>query len=184
MSEEAKQLEMNTNVADVVQHSIIPWFDRKGKKIDLRLDNFGFDDWAAIQSKLMRDKRAAVVMAGQDAADAIVEAASGGSASDKIAAAKKAELIRSQSLREAGNVNDLSGADITAILSTDKGVATFLWVIVERRYPGQYTVDDTYSMIRKNAVDAVFIYHLYSQVQLAAGLTDGSDASDGESKKN
>lgn len=181
MSEgEKPQFEMNTTVSDVVQHTIIPWKDRKGNDIDLRLDNFGFDDWSAIQSKLIREKRAAIVMAGRDAAELIVEAASSGSVADQMKAAREAETIRSQSLRESGNVNDLSGADVQAMLSTDKGVATFLWVLVERRYPRQFTIDDTVKMIRFNAVNAEFVYYLYTQVQLAAGLI-GED--EGESKK-
>ena len=180
MSEgEKPQFEMNTTVADVVQHTIIPWNDRDGKKLDLRLDNFGFDDWSAVQSKLIREKRAAIVMAGRDAAEMIVEAASGGSVADQMKAAREAETIRSQSLRESGNVNDLSGADVQAMLSTDKGVATFLWVIVDRRYPKQFTIDDTVKMIRSNAVDAEFMFHLFTQVQLAAGLVSDEP----ESKK-
>lgn len=174
---EKVQLEMNTTVADVVQHTIIPWKDRQGRAIELRLDNFGFDDWSAVQSKLIREKRAAIVLAGRDAAATIVEAASGGSASDKIEATQEAEKLRSQTMREAGNVTDLSMADVQAMLSTDKGIALFLWTIIERRYPSQYTIADVMQMIRKEAIGGEFLFHVWEQVQLAASMGEPDEPS-------
>ena len=166
-----KTLEMNTDVADVVQNTIIPWVDKNGRKIDLRLDNFGFDDWSAVQSKFTRDRRANVILAAISAGQALVEVAelSGNQQELSKAQAELQELKRT-AMQAAGSINGLKPSDWVEMISTNEGVSAFLWVMIERRYPGLCSLADAEKIIRKKLIDDAFMLHIMTQVQQASGM--------------
>lgn len=166
-----KTLEMNTDVADVVQNTIIPWVDKNGRKIDLRLDNFGFDDWSAVQSKFTRDRRANVILAAISAGQSLVEVAelSGNQQELSKARAEAVELKRT-AMQAAGSINGLRPSDWVEMLSTDEGIAAFLWTVIERRYPGLCSLNDAEKIIREKHIDEAFMFHILTQVQQASGM--------------
>lgn len=172
-----KMLEMNTDVADVVQNTIIPWVDKNGRKIDLRLDNFGFDDWSAVQSKFTRDRRANMILAAISAGQALVEVAElSGSQSELNKARVEAEGLKQSAMQAAGSITGLHPNDWVQMMRTIEGHTVFLWVMIERRYPGLCTMHDVGKILRDHIVKfPEFMLHITTQVQQASGMFGSSE---------
>ena len=158
-----------TDVSRVVGRVMVRWKNR-----DYVLDNFGLDDWSAVQSRLVRDKRARIITAVEDAAATIIESA-GDDETAVREAKQRAERLRRDALQETGNVAGLTSDEYITILNQDEGVVLFLWVMFERRYPGQFTRADVKSMLRPDAsgqsvLGAESVQEIVSAVQLAMGI--------------
>lgn len=176
-SGDGKTLEMNTDVADVVQNTIIPWVDKNNRKIDLRLDNFGFDDWSAVQSRFTRDRRANMILAAISAGQALVEAAElSGNQQELSNARTEAEGLKRSAMQAASSITGLHPNDWMQMMQTVEGHSVFLWVMIERRYPGLCTLHDAEKIIRKHMLkNPEFMLHITTQVQQASGLVGSTE---------
>jgi len=147
---------IDQDVSRVVGRTIVSWRDRAGKSVDLILDNFGFDDWSAIQSWLLRDKRGRMIQAVQDAA--------GDLPPDQL------DRLTDRALSAAGNLAGLTQDEYQEILNRPDGVSRFFWVMFERRYPGQFTVEDVKGMLRSDAIDQAKAMEVMDSLKFAMGM--------------
>lgn len=141
---------MDQDVSKLIGRTVVSW---DGK--NYIIDNFGFDDWSAIQSWLVRDKRSRIIRAAYDAAESMPDHA--------------AEL-KLNAMREAGNVTGITKEEFQQMLNGDEGVCRFLWVLFERRYPGKVPLESIRKMIESNAIDEAKILEILHAIMFAIGI--------------
>lgn len=125
---------------------------------DWLLDNFGFQDWSAIQSRLVRDKRARMIQAATDAAEGL--------------SAEQAAMVRQEAIEASSNIAGLTQQEFTQILSQPAGMARFFWVMFERRYPGKFQTEDIEQMIRDGLIDEQKTIEVIDAIKFALGMDD------------
>lgn len=161
--------EVQTNVSGLVGHVIIEIVDKAGAKVALRLDNFGFDDWSAIQSKFLRDKRRRMIQSAADAGNSLVECEPIGTDARRKAEAE-AQSLKDRAIAMAGNIVGLTETEVAQLMSSMEGSATFLWSMIERRYPGKYTIDDVVGFIRKDSSAESVVLSVVDSLKTAMGI--------------
>lgn len=161
--------EVQTNVSDLVGHVIVEIVDKSGKQVSLLLENFGFDDWSAVQSKFLRDKRSRMIQSAVDAGKALVDMETAGTDARRKAEAE-AQAIKDRAITMAGNLVGLTEAEVAQLMSSVEGSATFLWTMIERRYPGKYTIDDVVGFIRWNAKAESIVLSVVESLKTAMGI--------------
>lgn len=161
--------EVQTNVSGLVGHVIVEIVDKSGAKVALRLENFGFDDWSAVQSKFLRDKRSRMIQSAVDAGTALVDMEPAGTDARRKAEAE-AQSLKDRAIAMAGNVAGLTEAEVGQLMSSMEGSATFLWAMIEKRYPGKYTIDDVVGFIRKDANAESVVLSVVESLKTAMGI--------------
>lgn len=168
---------INTEVASLVGHAIITT-KKDGKEISLRLDNFGFDDWSAVQSKFASVKRSRMIRAAVDCGKELVEQTEPGTPA-RLEAEKDAKKLREEALLAAGNVIGITEDDFREIMSRPDGVSIFFWSMIERRYPGRLSTQDVERMISNGDIDEATQAEMIFGLQTAIGLAGNSQGQSG-----
>lgn len=157
-------------VASLVGHVSIDTKDASGKPITLLLDNFGFDDWSVVQERFLKKKRASVIQAAVDAGNAIIESADSNDAS-RIEAANMAKMLREEAMNVASRMTGITIHDFIEMTNNNEWSAMFLWVMIERRYPGKLSVADVERMVREDEIteDAgkIIVQSLFTAIGMA-----------------
>src|SRR5690554_5509313 len=104
------------DVSRVIGRTVIEW---NGE--ELLLDNFGFDDWSALQSWLIREKRGRILKTVLDLK---------GQVSDE-----DYEMLYQDALDKVGAISGLTPSEAQDFLNSEEGLAFVLWIMIERRYP-------------------------------------------------
>lgn len=164
---------INTEVASLVGHVTIDTKDANGKPVTLLLDNFGFDDWSAVQERFLKRKKASLVTVAVDAGKAIVEAADPDEKS-QAEAERMAKTLREEALTLAARSSGITQDDFVEMISSPAGSAMFLWVMIERRYPGKYAVSDVERMIREDAITDEIVGDILESLKTAMGMAGNS----------
>lgn len=131
---------------------------------DYLLDNFGFDDWSAVQSQFVRDKRARMIQAAIDAGQEFPP--------------HEAQRLRQEAIEAAGNVAGLTREEYQQTLNQPAGMARFFWVMFERRYAGKLKVADIEQMIRENLIDEQKAVEIMNAIMFAMGLDPAKKKTD------
>lgn len=142
---------VNMEVASLVGHVSIDTKDSDGKPVTLLLENFGFDDWSVVQERFLKKKRANVIQAAVEAGKAIIDSADSDSKS-RIEAANMAKMIREEAMNVASRMTGITINDFVEMTNNNEWSAIFLWVMIERRYPGKLTVADVERMVREDEI--------------------------------
>lgn len=181
METESGGVTVQTNVSELVGHVIIDVVDASGKAVTLRLDNLGFDDWSAAESRLLRDKRARIVKTAIDAGKLLLDQEKPGTP-EYGAAKSEAESLKVKALSLAGNIVGLDENDHKEILSRPEGAAVFLWSMIERRYPGKFSVDDVAGFVRRGQISEETMVSIMETVALAMGMGGSEGNRQGQGK--
>ena len=165
---------INMEVASLVGRVTIDTKDANGKPVTLLLDNFGFDDWSAVQERFLKKRRASVIQAAVDAGKAIVESEEFSSDKAKIEAASTAKMLREEAMTVASRMTGITLHDFVEMTNNDSWSAVFLWVMIERRYPGKFSISDVERMLRDDDIDESICKAIVESLFTAMGIAGNS----------
>lgn len=163
--------QVNMEVASLVGSVTIDTKDSNGKPVTLLLDNFGFDDWSVVQERFLKKRRSGLIESAVEAGKSIVDAAD---ESTKAEALKMAKMLREEAMTMASRLSGITDQDFVEMMGSNAGSALFLWVMVERRYPGRFTVADVERMIQDDAVTASTLLTILDSLKVAMGMAGNS----------
>ena len=119
------------------------------------LGKFGFRDRGLIENALVREKRRRKMQLIIDLKDSLPE--------DEYA--KLFEKAR----REAELIGSITEEEFEQYILTNDGIATFLWVLFEDRYPGEFQRHTIIEMIAKRAITEETVAEIFMLIKDALG---------------
>lgn len=152
------------DVSRVIGRTVIEW---NGE--ELLLDNFGFDDWSALQSWLIREKRGRILKTVLDLK---------GQVSDE-----DYEMLYQDALDKVGAISGLTPSEAQDFLNSEEGLAFVLWVMIERRYPGKLKRQDILKLLRTKKVSPEQAADALDAVALAMGSDPAGNSTGQGSEK-
>ena len=136
-------------------NTVFSWKDK-----EYVLSGFTFEDWGVLQDWLVRDKRRkhcqVVIDLRHDLPPDVWE--------QQFTQAKK----------EATEIGEIGAEEIQKFLASNEGVSLFLWVILERRYPGVFKRTEMLEVLATGAITAEKLAVLLQSMQTVLGNAGGN----------
>lgn len=138
------------DVSRVIGRTLIEW----GKEF-IVLDNFGFDDWSVIQSRIIREKRTRMLQAVIDMRDILSEGEY----------KREHEAV----MDKVGRTTVVTGEEVNEMLAGQEGVILVMFVLIDRRYPGKYSKANIEKMFADGAITEADMVNLQDSLAICMG---------------
>lgn len=129
----------------------IPW---KGRTYVI--NGFGFKDRQTLYSELMRIKRRRVTQPVADLFD--------------ILPYNEWQKQMDRARDAAGDIEDINDAEAQKFLSSEEGIATFLFSLLDRRHPGEFNREEMSEMLIRKVVSEQDLADVMTAISEALGI--------------